>query len=182
MTDSFFGHLVRVRDALADDAAAIAAVHVASWRAAYVGLLPDIVLDGLSVAQRARHWRHVVAPDSGDRVVVAESDGQLLGFAQVGPATDADAGPTTGQLATLYVRPEAWGSGVGTLVHDAGLDRLAGDGCDRAVLWMLSTNARAAQFYEREGWLREEKIRVQQFGGAVVIDHRYTRALLDCTA
>ena len=154
MTDSFFGHLVRVRDALADDAAAIAAVHVASWRAAYVGLLPDIVLDGLSVAQRARHWRHVLAPDSGDRVVVAESDGQLLGFAQVGPATDAD----------------------------AGLDRLAGDGCDRAVLWMLSTNARAAQFYEREGWLREEKIRVQQFGGAVVIDHRYTRALLDCTA
>jgi GNAT superfamily N-acetyltransferase len=155
------------------DAPAIAEVHVESWRAAYAELLPSTVLDGLSIAQRARHWRHVLEPASRDRVVVADRDGYLLGFAHVGPALEADSGPTTGQLGTLYLRPETWGTGIGRQVHDAGLERLMEAGYDRAILWMLSTNARASRFYERQGWRRDGRIRVQQFGGAVVIDHRW---------
>ena len=44
---------VRVRAATADDAAGVARVHVDSWRATYKGLMPDAVLDGLSVDNRA---------------------------------------------------------------------------------------------------------------------------------
>lgn len=158
-----------------EDAAAIAEVHVASWRAAYVGLLPPAVLDGLSVAQRTRHWRRVLDPSSGEQVVVVERDGQVVGFVEVGPAEDADAGPATGQLRTIYLHPDLWGTGAGRRIHDAALDRLAGQGFTRAVLWMLSTNARAEGFYIRQGWARDGRIRVQQFGGAVVIDHRWAR-------
>jgi RimJ/RimL family protein N-acetyltransferase len=168
---------VRVRDAVQADAVDMAEVHVASWRAAYGELLPPAVLDGLSVAQRARHWAHVLDPSSGDRVVVAEVDGRLVGFAHVGPARDGDVGPSTGQLGTLYLHPRVWGTGVGRAVHDAGLAHLADSGFDRAVLWMLSTNLRARAFYERQGWTRDGRIRVQQFGGAVVIDHRFARLL-----
>ena len=164
---------VRIRDAVPSDATAIAEVHVESWRAAYAGLLPPMVLDGLSIAQRSRHWSHVLDPMSSDRVVVADRDGEVLGFAQVGPAHDADTGSTTGQLGTLYLRSDTWGTGVGRQVHDAGLDRLVADGYDSAVLWMLSTNARASRFYERQGWRLDGHIRIQQFGGAVVIDHRW---------
>jgi RimJ/RimL family protein N-acetyltransferase len=166
-----------VRDAVPADAGEMAEVHVASWRAAYGGLLPPAVLDGLSVAQRTRHWRHVLEPSSPDRVVVAEIDGRLVGFAHVGPAHDGDVDPPTGQLGTLYLLPEIWGTGVGRAVHDAGLRHLADGGFERAVLWMLSTNHRARAFYERQGWTRDGRIRVQQFGGAVVIDHRFTRPL-----
>jgi GNAT superfamily N-acetyltransferase len=166
-----------VRDAGVDDAGAIAGVHVASWRTAYAALLPPAVLDGLSVAQRTRHWRRVLGPGSPDRVVVVEADGRVVGFAHVGPAHDADVPATTGQLLTLYLEPHEWGRGTGRLVHDAGLARLTDAGHDRAVLWMLSTNARAAAFYARQGWVRDGRLRVQQFGGAVVIDHRWARAL-----
>jgi GNAT superfamily N-acetyltransferase len=168
---------VGFRDAGVDDASGIATVHVASWRAAYAGLLPAPVLEGLSVAQRRRHWDRVLDLSSPDRVVVAECAGEVVGFAHVGPAHDADAGPSTGQLRTLYLDPGWWGTGVGRGVHDEGLVRLAGLGHDRAVLWMLSTNARAACFYRRQGWVRDGRIRVQQFGGAVVIDHRWSRDL-----
>ena len=168
---------VVVRDAVPGDAHAIAEVHVASWRAAYDGLLPRAVLDGLSVAQRARHWHAVLGPSSPQRVVVAAHGEGLVGFAHVGPAHDADAGPATGQLHTIYLHPRWWGRGIGRRVHDAGLDRLADLGCDRAVLWMLSTNARAARFYGRLGWDRDGRIRVQQFGGAVVIDLRWAVVL-----
>jgi GNAT superfamily N-acetyltransferase len=148
---------------------------VASWRRAYAGLLPTAVLDGLSVGQRTRLWDRILAEEPPERVVVAERSGEVVGFAHVGPARDGDVGATTGQLVTLYLHPDEWGQGVGTRVHDAGLGRLAADGCDRAVLWMLSTNVRAARFYSRRGWVRDGRIRVQQFGGAVVIDHRYSR-------
>jgi RimJ/RimL family protein N-acetyltransferase len=66
---------------------------------------------------------------------------------------------------------------VGRQIHDAGLERLALAGYDRALVWMLSTNTRAARFYERQGWRRDGRIRVQQFGGAVVIDHGWGRRL-----
>lgn len=160
---------------MSTDAPGVAAAHVASWRGAYDGLLPRAVLDGLSVAQRTRHWRRVLDASSGDQVVVAERDGRVVGFVQVGPAHDADTGPTTGQLLTIYLHPDEWGAGVGRRLHDAGLDRLAGRGFARAVLWMLSTNGRAERFYVRQGWERDGHIRVQQFGGAVVIDHRWVR-------
>ena len=94
-----------------------------------------------------------------------------------GPSGDADLEPTTGQLITLYVEPGWWGTGVGRAVHDAALDRLARRGVDRVVLWVLSTNARARRFYERQGWRARRVLRVQQFGGAVVIDHRLSRAV-----
>ena len=48
--------MVALRDATPDDAHAIATVHVASWQVAYRGFMPDAVLDGLSVDDRARKW------------------------------------------------------------------------------------------------------------------------------
>ena len=42
---------------------------------------------------------------------------------------------------------------------------------------MLSTNDRARRFYGRQGWVRDRILRVQQFGGRVVIDHRLSRPL-----
>jgi len=44
--------VVEVRQAVPEDASAIAAVHVGSWQAAYRGLLTYELLDGLSAAQR----------------------------------------------------------------------------------------------------------------------------------
>ena len=38
---------------------AIAAVHVETWRAAYSGVLPPHVLDGVSVQRRADGWREI---------------------------------------------------------------------------------------------------------------------------
>lgn len=165
-----------LRDAVESDAREIARVHVASWRAAYPGLVPDHVLAGLSVDRRAEGWERILA-DGRQGVVVAASGEGVVGFGHVGPARDRDLGPTTGQLTTLYLDPDWWGAGVGRALHDASLDRLAASGYDRAVLWMLSTNARARRFYGRQGWSRDGRMRIQQFGGTVVIDHRLARRI-----
>jgi hypothetical protein len=45
-----------IRWASFEDARAIAAIHIASWHAAYRGLMPDEVLDALTIAKRERDW------------------------------------------------------------------------------------------------------------------------------
>lgn len=172
--DVTLDHL-ELRDASVDDAEAVAGVHVASWRSAYEHLLPRSVLDGLSVTGRARWWSRVLAAPRGDHVLVARMDGVLCGFVHVslGPLDD----PDTGELVTLYVIADAWGTGVGRQLHDAGLNRLADQGCETAGVWMLSTNERARRFYERNGWTLCPTVRIQSFGSATVVDHRFHRTL-----
>ena len=166
-----------LRDAVPGDATAIAEVHVASWRAAYRHLLPDALLDGLSVDDRARWWRRLLDAPRGDHVVLAERDGAVDGFVHV--ALGPPDAPECGELVTLYLVPGRWGTGLGARLHDAGLDRLAGEGCAEARVWMLSTNERARRFYVRRGWVRTPEVRIQEFGAATVVDHRLARALTD---
>ena len=52
--------MTSVRAATPADAAAIAGVHVRSWQAAYRGIVPDEVLDGLSLPDREQRWRSIL--------------------------------------------------------------------------------------------------------------------------
>jgi GNAT superfamily N-acetyltransferase len=79
------------------------------------------------------------------RTVVAESAGQLLGFAVVLPREDGDA-----ELDGLFVEPTYWRHGLGrALVEQA--ERIAtSDGA--ANLW-VTANTRALEFYDACGFV-----------------------------
>jgi hypothetical protein len=71
----------RLRPATADDAEAIAALHTASWRRTYRGMMPDAFLDGGALENRRRVWRERLgSPNRDQHVVVAESESRLVGF------------------------------------------------------------------------------------------------------
>jgi GNAT superfamily N-acetyltransferase len=63
----------------------------------------------------------------------------------------------------LYVRPEAWGTGVATRLHDRAVEAIRAGGHARARLWVLEDNVRARRFYERRGWLLDGTTRVVEF-------------------
>ena len=69
-------------------------------------------------------------------------DGEGRGFAAVDPPW----------LDALYVRPEAWGTGLAARLHDEALAALRRSGETTARLWVLEENPRARRFYERRGW------------------------------
>jgi hypothetical protein len=50
------------RTATAEDSAAVAALHTASWRSAYRGMLPDRYLDVAIDDERAQLWQARLAP------------------------------------------------------------------------------------------------------------------------
>src|SRR5262249_21277879 len=65
--------VMRIRAATVADATQMARVYVEGWRFTYRGLVPDIVLDGLSYERRERLWRErLTSPQEGDCTYVAE--------------------------------------------------------------------------------------------------------------
>ncbi len=145
-----------IRAASSSDAAAIAAVHVASWRETYAGLLPDEMLGALSVTDRTERWSRILAHAGGpaDAIVfVAERNGRVVGFASGGAQRDENlrAQGLTGEITAIYVLQSAQRLGVGRRLMAAVANALADGGRGSASLWVLHGNQSARNFYERLG-------------------------------
>ncbi|MEU5217628.1 GNAT family N-acetyltransferase [Streptomyces sp. NPDC020807] len=143
-----------IREALPEDAAELAAVHVQSWRAAYRDLLPDSYLAGLDPDERAAVWRaRLSAPDRPTVLLATEPGGRVVGFSAFRAWPGEDLDPTaTAELSALYALPEAWGTGVGRELLAASAEALRAAGFRTAALWVFAGNARARRFYEAAGW------------------------------
>ncbi|MDF3310666.1 GNAT family N-acetyltransferase [Rhodococcus sp. T2V] len=141
-----------IRPAGISDAPAIAAVHVAAWRAAYTTLMDPAYLAGFTHHASTRRWREILAaghPDS--RVLVVVEDGALTGFSAVGRPHDAV--PTgVGQLYAINVHPDRWGTGLGAQLLTQSQRALTQLGYRAAYLWVASGNIRAIDFYLQHGW------------------------------
>jgi GNAT superfamily N-acetyltransferase len=135
-----------VRRARAEDAAAIAAVHVQSWREAYRGIVPQPYLDRLSLAAHERQWRATLA--DGGWAFVAEWEGRLVGLASGGPSRRRR--DITGELYVLYLLRACHGRGIGRALFDASHYQLARCGHRGLLVWVLADNP-ARGFYERLG-------------------------------
>ena len=174
---------VQVRPATLQDAKAIATVHVHSWQSVYRGLMPDDLLDTLSVERRAAAWRSIMQADVGWNALLVLEDGEgIEGFAHVCAARFAGAPLQTGEITALYLEPASWGRGAGRALMDAAVQCLAAAGFADAILWVLAGNERARRFYEAAGWTcdgAEKSERVGDVGGtsATIVETRYRRTL-----
>lgn len=171
---------MNIRPAVPDDAAAVAAVHVASWQGAYRGVLPDEVLDGPELAvNRLRLWERLLGEPGSPAVdLVAEDDaGQIVGLLHAGPTRDDDGGPGTAEVVAIYASPDAWGTGAGRELMTTALDRLGAAGYADVTLWVLDSNERARRFYERAGFTPDGATKEEELRGTPVTEVRYRREL-----
>jgi ribosomal protein S18 acetylase RimI-like enzyme len=137
---------LRLRSARAADAAIVAALHLASWRDTYRGMLGDEFLDGEAPRAFPLHWDATLArrPLPG-LVMLATVSGDAAGFVAVW---------RRGEVAlvdNLHVRPGLRSAGIGRtlLLHAAA--RMHRRGCRCAELSVFSGNARALRFYAALG-------------------------------
>lgn len=65
-----------------------------------------------------------------------------------------------GVLQTLYVVPDSWSEGIGSMLHNLALKRLRELNVQEACLWTLTENRRARDFYEKRGWSRTGRARI----------------------
>ena len=142
--------MIRIRPARAEDAEDIAHVHVETWRDTYAGILPDHVLLRMSEARERAMWMRVL--DGHDSVLVAEMEGEVVGFAS-GGANRVPALDFAGEVYTLYVHPDYQGRGYGRRLLHRQFGALKRAGHGSALIWVLDANP-ARYFYEAMGGAR----------------------------
>jgi len=161
-----------IRIANSEDAAAIAAVHVRGWQAAYRGYFPDDFLDDLSVADRAKGWVVWLA-DAARPTAVYETPAGIAGVVSIGPSRDSGASSATGELLLIYVEPALWRRGVGTALMSWATAAAPARDWTAMTLWTIEGNASARAFYERCGWVRDGATKREPFAGHVLSQVRY---------
>lgn len=167
----------QVRHASLKDAKAVAEVHVAAWRAAYQGLMPDEHLASLSVDKRLAFWREAI--DLGEpQVLVATEADKVVGFVAFDRSRDKGTPPTTGEIWAIAAAPALWSTGVGLALWDGVRDGLEEEGCTKVTLWLPLRNERALRFHELAGFKREmASAKTVGIGGVKVEEIRLQRKI-----
>lgn len=163
--------MIDIRRARLSDAAAIGSVHVAAWRSAYPGILPDEVLMRLSPERQAGYYDGMIRAGVGIHVACVGS--RVVGFAS-GSVSSTKPGafaPADGEIETLYVLDDWRERGIGRRLMSAAAIHLASAGCASAFLWVLRDNP-SRWFYEHLGGkpTAESMTRV---GGTLVAQRAY---------
>jgi ribosomal protein S18 acetylase RimI-like enzyme len=166
-----------VREAVAEDADAIARVHVASWQVAYQHIFLAETLSALDAGmeRRAAYWRGIIqAGGPRTHTLVAVRHDDVVGFVDVRPSRDADAdAERVAELTAIYVSPAAWGAGAGRSLIAEAVERLRAAGFEEATLWVLEDNPRARRFYEIAGWRADGTVKEDEFLDTLVHEVRY---------
>ncbi len=145
---------IQLRRATVADAEAIAAVRIESWLATYRGIIPDSYLDSMRLEDSVTHWRTILEalPAAGERicVFVAESEGQVIGFASGMLLSEPKLGMNA-ELTAVYLRPTWQRSGIGRRMVRKVARTLEAHGGNSLLVWVIADNAIARNFYEELG-------------------------------
>lgn len=161
---------ITLRAATRNDVESIAQIHYESWRVAYPGLLPNELLESVSIEDRRALWSQRLATTQTEMFLVAETNSVVVAFASFGPSRDghefeeADLGSDeeNAEVYVIYAQRTSWRTGVGTELMHAIIDRCQLDGYRSIVVWVLESNIRARKFFEAVAMkLDRQEVRVR---------------------
>lgn len=166
---------VAIRSAAVSDAAEIARVHIRSWRQAYAGIVPEKHLATLDEAARTKRWEENLrnGPQDSVRTWIAAAKNQTLGFATIGPSRDEDSDKGDVEIYSIYLDPGMWGRGVARELMRSVLAEVSPG--TPVTLWVMADNERARHFYRRHGFTPDGAERLDEIGGAEILEVRYRR-------
>jgi GNAT superfamily N-acetyltransferase len=142
---------LRIRVARDDDLRGLLAIQRAASVAAFAHIYPPQRYPFPDEEVLAL-WRDALEDPAID-VSIADADDDPVGSVSVDDEW----------LRTLYVLPEHWSHGIGSMLLDHALARMRERGATHAKLWTLEENAAGRRFYERRGWMLTDETRVLPF-------------------
>jgi GNAT superfamily N-acetyltransferase len=173
-----------IRPAAPADADELARIQIATWRTAYVEILPAGVLAGLDPATMAGQWRQAI--EHGTVFVATEGD-WLVGFAAAGPAPEVESADAKGNppadaatvalIGTLLVEPRWARRGHGGRLLAAAGAALRATGATRGIAWVPEADSASLNFYRRAGWQPDGTVRTLDAGGRPVRELRLSGGL-----
>jgi ribosomal protein S18 acetylase RimI-like enzyme len=168
-----------VREMTLADCDRVSEIRVHGWQTAYRGLVPQPYLDTLSVTEDAERRRASFSPHARDGVVnlVAERDGEVVGWAAHGPYRDGGNRTAGSELYAIYVDAAHLCSGIGRALLEASVRQCAPVHA-YMFLWVLKENTRARRFYELAGFQADGVEEPFDVDGVAVPEVRYVKELI----
>jgi GNAT superfamily N-acetyltransferase len=177
--------VARVRPATRGDAPTLAALHRATWQAAYSELLPPDALEALDTPRVQQAWADTV--ESGATVLIATEGSDPVGFVVAGPAPEDDMAAADGTLpadaartvlvSTLLVEPRWARRGHGGRLLATAARMLRDAGATRGIVWVPAKDPASLSFYRRAGWDPDGTVRTLDAGGRALREVRLTGSL-----
>lgn len=151
-----------IRRAKIEDAAAIAHVHVESWKTTYAGIVSDVFLSSLNKEERTKSWQEQIL---GDNIFihVAEDETGIFGFAAGGPIREK-LDQYDAELYAIYLLRDRQRQRVGGRLCLALASALQTRGFTSMLVWVLEQNP-SVSFYQRLGAVQIAR-KVINIGGA----------------
>ena len=163
---------VVIRRAAVTDLSKVETVARATWRVAYEGIIPDEVQRRLLDRWYSRESLSDAIATQGSSFFVAESSGDVIGFAQFVRRSAESV-----ELTRIYVLPDRQRSGVGMRLLGAGLTEFAAEGLKYLTVQVERDNRNGRRFYERAGFAEPREL-TPDVQGYVLALIEYRRPIL----
>ena len=164
-----------IRWAVESDSNALGLIHANSWKVAYKGIIPDEVLDKISPEKRGTRFYNVIKEKSEDTAVIV-LDTKVVGFITLGECRDNDLSNDHGEVWGIYLAPDNWHMGLGSILIDWGIRELSARGFKRVSLWVLEDNNSARKFYEKHAFVHDDTVK-QLMMGKEINEIRYIKII-----
>jgi GNAT superfamily N-acetyltransferase len=151
-----------VRRGRPSDADALERIFRASWLNAYRGILPEASLRKLVDRRGHDWWRAAASGEEASGLLVAEAGGTQAGYVTFGHARTSL--PYRGEIYELYLSPLHQGLGIGVQLFESARQKLDARDLDGLIVWALTENVGACDFYRRRGGAQIATA-AERFGG-----------------
>ncbi|MEH7278051.1 GNAT family N-acetyltransferase [Bacillus toyonensis] len=128
---------IHIRRATKSDIAAIAKVHVESWKTTYTGIFENEILENVTFEQRKKQWEDIFQKEDNYqfRFVAETLNGKIIGFID-------------GELYAIYLLQQYQGLKIGQKLFQALLSECIKNGMQSLLVWVVTNNP-AKKFYEK---------------------------------
>ncbi len=136
--------MLNIRSATENDAHSIANINVLGWKTAYRGLVPDDLLDNLSVTEKRiqKVADHILETKI---FLIAENETGVVGYLSGGKPRNSRL-PFPYEIYTFYVHPDFQRQGVGTALMNAFKKKINGQSF---CVYVLDGNLKGMNFYQK---------------------------------
>lgn len=135
-----------IRQMLTDDVSYVARFHHAAWMNAYRDFLPKENLKRFSLHHFQESWKEIMQDKERTNLVAIEK-AMPVGYASYSPYKKSG----HWELIGIYVDPQSMNKGCGSALFSSVVDFIKLQEGTRLVVWVVTSNQRAINFYQKLG-------------------------------
>ena len=150
-------------------------IHCQSWISAYKTIIPDSILDDISVEKREKYFQKALSEKLEEDVLIF-NESNPVGFLTLGKCRDKDSDNFWGEIWGIQLLPSYWSQGIGTELINWGINELKNRAFTKISLWVLEENINARKFYEKIGFKHDGTIKELNIGRPLNV-YRYVKVI-----